>query len=82
MTGKKVIGIAATGEKASFMWHYWLNDIIRKDIEEYKKYGKFNHSLTRVQNRSVGKPTRTNINTLPDVNLEGVEIDDVLKLSG
>lgn len=82
MTGKKVIGIAATGEKASFMWHYWLNDIIRKDIEEYEKYGKFNHSLTRVQNRSVGKPTRTNVNTLPDVNLEGVEIDNVLKLSG
>lgn len=30
ITGKNVIGIAANGEKASFMWHYYLNDIIQK----------------------------------------------------
>lgn len=82
MTGKKVIGIAATGEKASFMWHYWLNDIIRNNPEEYEKYGRFNHSLKRIQGRSKNNPTATNINTLPDVNLEGVNIDNVLKLAG
>lgn len=82
MTGKKVIGIAATGEKASFMWHYWLNDIIRNNPEEYEKYGRFNHSLKRIQGRSKDNPTATNINTLPDVNLEGVNIDNVLKLAG
>lgn len=30
MTGKNVIGIAANGEKASFMWHYYINDVIRE----------------------------------------------------
>jgi hypothetical protein len=30
ITGKNVIGIAANGEKASFMWHYYLNDVIQK----------------------------------------------------
>lgn len=82
MTGKKVIGIAATGEKASFMWHYWLNDIIRENPEEFEKYGRFNHSLKRVQNRSKGEPTVTNINTLPDVNLEGIDVENILKLTG
>lgn len=82
MTGKNVIGITATGEKASFMWHYWLNDIIRENPEEFEKYGRFNHSLKRVQNRSKGEPTVTNINTLPDVNLEGVDIENILKLTG
>lgn len=28
ITGKNVIGIAANGEKASFMWHYYINDIV------------------------------------------------------
>ena len=82
MTGKKVIGIAATGEKASFMWHFWLNDIIRTNQEEYEKYGRFKHSLTRIQGRSKGEPTATSLNALPDVNLEGVDIDNVLKLTG
>ena len=82
MTGKKVIGITATGEKASFMWHYWLNDIIRTNPEEYQKYGKFNHSLKRVLGRSKNNITETHINTLPDVNLEGIELNDMLKLTG
>jgi hypothetical protein len=82
MTGKKVIGIAATGEKASFMWHYWLNDIIRTNPEEYQKYGKFNHSLKRVLGRSKNNITETRINILPDVNLEGIGLDDILKLTG
>lgn len=30
ITGKNVIGIAANGEKASFMWHYYINDILRQ----------------------------------------------------
>jgi len=29
MVGKNVIGIAANAEKASFLWHYYLNDAIR-----------------------------------------------------
>lgn len=82
MTGKKVIGITATGEKAAFMWHYWLNDIVRNNLEEYKKYGRFDHSLKRIYGRSKGNPSETRVNILPDVNLEGVNIDNVLKLVG
>ena len=82
MVGKKVIGIAATGEKASFMWHYWLNESVRGDLDEYNKYGKLNHSLSRIHNRHLGNPSETNINCLPDVNLEEVSLDDVLKLTG
>ena len=50
--------------------------------EEFEKYGRFNHSLKRVQNRSKGEPTVTNINTLPDINLEGVDVENILKLTG
>jgi hypothetical protein len=28
MTGKNVIAISATGQKAAFMWMYYLNDVI------------------------------------------------------
>jgi hypothetical protein len=82
MVGKKVIGIAATGEKASFMWHYWLNDIIREDIDTYKEYGKFSHSLSRLYGRSLNDPQNKSINCLPDVNLEGVNLEGVERLIG
>ena len=65
MVGKKVIGIAATGEKAAFMWHYWLNDVI--NTGDFEKYGWFDHKLSRIQNRSKGEPVESEINTLPDV---------------
>jgi hypothetical protein len=34
MTGKNVIGISANGIKASFMWNYYLNEIIRSNPTE------------------------------------------------
>lgn len=72
MVGKKVIGIAATGEKASFMWHYWLNDIIRGNIKDFEKYGKFNHQLSRVHGRSLNNLESKIVNILPDTNFENV----------
>lgn len=65
MVGKKVIGIAATGAKAAFMWHYWLNDVVGTEV--FNKYGVFNHSLTRIKGRSKGEPVESEINTLPDI---------------
>jgi len=33
MTGKSVIAISATGQKAAFMWMYYLNETINKAKE-------------------------------------------------
>lgn len=71
--GKDVIGIAANGEKVSFMWHYWINDVIKKaKTEEDLRYIKFNFQLSRLYNRHTGTPSAIAINTLPEVNLENL----------
>lgn len=137
ITGKNVIGIAANGEKGSFMWHYYINDVLRQvsslanvldfqdkinseiqninnksDIkygfidvtaylsnqkyreqtkESYKDilnevptfktldnyvskldYIKFEFNTNRIQGRAKGDPIPQLVNTLPDVNFEGV----------
>ena len=137
ITGKNVIGIAANGEKGSFMWHYYLNDVLRQinplvntndfqtkinseinninitseykygyiDVvayignqkyreqtrESYKDilndiptlktldtyiskfdYAKFEFNSSRIQGRAKGEPISQTINTLPDVNFEGI----------
>lgn len=137
ITGKNVIGIAANGEKASFMWHYYINDIVQQanttanneflqkqlnqelakigptlakgivpiDVKKYvydtsyafqinsyydtvfnqlptlvklKKisqkisYSTFNFTSNRIQGRSTGDPTSQVVNTLPQVNFEGI----------
>lgn len=135
ITGKNVIGIAANGEKASFMWHYYINDIVQKtnidskfiqklfdrviddfnktssivyehinilryisdsiyrekvleayssitelqkplkDLEPYiekVKRSLFSFTTTRLQGRDSGNIQPQEVNTLPDVNFEGV----------
>lgn len=135
ITGKNVIGIAANGEKASFMWHYYINDVIQKtntdtkffqilfnqvidnynrtsqipyehiniiryitnssyrkdvlenysnitelqkplkDLEPYierVKSSLFSFKTTRLQGRNSGNIQPQEVNTLPDVNFEGV----------
>lgn len=138
ITGKNVIGIAANGEKGSFMWHYYINDVLRQinplfnadkfqmelnaqidriNQESPVKYGyvniqsylmnqevretvnqnykdiinkiplfktldllsdelnfaKFNFNSTRIYGRAVGDPQPKLINTLPDINFEGMD---------
>ena len=93
MTGKNVIGIAATGEKASFMWHHWMQEII-KNPELFKKCG-FTHTSNRIQNRTrieirdskeviveTGEPTAVNINCLPDINFGDTTPSAIYKLTG
>ena len=46
MTGKNVIGIAANGEKSSFMWHYYLNDLIRDSESTNYTIDKTKNTLT------------------------------------
>lgn len=135
ITGKNVIGIAANGEKASFMWHYYVNDVVQElnvniehfqtlfnaiidnfnktssipyghinvvkyitdsfyredvlkaytpitdlqkllnDLEPYIKQIKrasFSFKTSRIQGRSQGIPIAQEVNTLPDINFEGV----------
>lgn len=72
ITGKNVIGIAANGEKGSFMWHYYINDVLRNSSEDKLNYIKFEFSTSRIQGRSKGDPASQIVNTLPDVNFEGV----------
>ena len=73
ITGKNVIGIAANGEKGSFMWHYYINDVLRNPTAEKLNYIKFEFGTNRIQNRSKGDPIPQIVNTLPDINLEGVD---------
>lgn len=73
IVGKDVIGIAANGEKISFMWHYWINDQISKaKSDDDLKYISFDFNLNRLNGRYNGNPTPTTINTLPEVNPENL----------
>lgn len=80
ITGKNVIGIAANGEKGSFMWHYYLNDIFKNPTEQSLKYAKFEFSTNRIKgraNKEKKPPVAQVITTLPDVNLEGVDVNNL-----
>lgn len=73
ITGKNVIGIAANGEKGSFMWHYYINDVLRNPSEDKLNYIKFEFNTSRIQGRAKGDPIPQTVNTLPDVNFENVD---------
>ena len=73
MTGKNVIGIAANGEKSSFMWHYYLNDLIRHGNAEKRKYGHFQFTTNRIIGRAKGNIQSGTITGLPDLNMDGVD---------
>lgn len=73
MTGKNVIGIAANGEKSSFMWHYYLNDLIRHGNAEKRKFGHFQFTTNRIIGRAKGNIQPGTITGLPDLNMDGVD---------
>ena len=73
MTGKNVIGISANGMKASFMWHYYLNDLARAGVNLDK--GKFSFNLTRVIGRSKGQIVSKTITGLPEINVSKIRPD-------
>lgn len=76
MTGKNVIGIAANGEKGSFMWHYYLNDVIRYGNSEDIENAKFSFTTNRLVGRANNKlgiggiQVNHVVNGLPDMNFE------------
>ncbi len=71
MTGKNVVGIAANGMKASFMWHYYINDII-KAHQDKVEYAKFNLTFNRIKGRFNKNISSINLTGLPDLNMLGV----------
>lgn len=77
MTGKNVISISANGEKGSFMWHYYLNDLIKHGTKEQREMGHFKFETNRIVNRALeklglGTVQPTTITGLPDLNMEGI----------
>lgn len=75
IVGKDVIGICANGEKAAFMWHYYLNEVYRSEDENKLNFADFEFTTSRIKSRSIGTPEEITINTLPDVNTEGLSTD-------
>lgn len=73
MVGKNVIGIAANGEKASFMWHFYLNDLVRYGDAEKRKYGHFKFLTKRIVGRSNNVIEEKTITGLPDINFENID---------
>ena len=95
MTGKNVIGVSANGQKGSFMWLFYSNDVIKNaklDKDYYfdangnlipihnsqLDYVSFSFNSSRIKGRGrvngvEGIPQEITINTLPDVNLEGIQ---------
>lgn len=72
MVGKNVIGISANGEKALFMWNYYLTDLIRNKNADERKYGHFAFTTNRIINRAYGDVSSYTITGLPDLNMQGV----------
>lgn len=67
ITGKNVIGIAANGEKGSFMWHYYLRDMMLHPEKYDLNNGMFEFKTNRIFGRSSGVPVSQTITMLPDV---------------
>ena len=52
ITGKNVIGIAATGIKGAFTWHYYMNEILQNPNEELISRAKFAFETSRIKGRA------------------------------
>lgn len=56
MTGKNVIGISATGIKAAFTWHYYMNEILQNNKNNSNKNlierAKFEFKTSRINGRT------------------------------
>lgn len=82
MTGKDVIGIGAVSEKVIMAWNYYLNEKIRQNPNDIDiELMKFNFTLSRVIGRHKNKIQEKEINTLPNLNTEGVD-DNIIKSLG
>lgn len=85
MVGKKGVGIAANGQKGSFIWKYWMTDCINNN-NPYKDFVRFpeNFHIDRIEGRfgfikfNVGSIQDKHIKRLPDVNMYNASEEDKL----
>ena len=84
ITGKNVVGIAANGIKGSFMWYYYINDILHNpaviDIDQKLNYARFEFTTNRLIGRSTGNLEQVTLNTLSDINTVGVDPEILARL--
>ena len=78
MVGKKVIGIAAVGEKVFFNLSYYFNEGIRSKDDRWIRNLQFSRTFDRIQGRYAYKKGNGNIESitktqLANVNFTGVE---------
>lgn len=67
LVGKEVIGIAANGEKDWFNLTYYYHNILRKGTAKDLTYLTMDHTFSRIQGRSKGRPVETKVNHIPDI---------------
>lgn len=85
MVGKKGVGIAANGQKASFIWKYWMTDSINNN-NPYKEFVNFKPDfyVSRIEGRfgfskyGVGSIQDKYIKRLPDINMYNASEEDKL----
>lgn len=76
MVGKKVISIAAVGEKVFFTISYFWNEGIRSNDEQWKKDLKFSNSFIGIEGRANKVFDKIKIVTTPaNINFDGVNIE-------
>lgn len=67
MVGKDVISISAVGEKIFFTLTYYWNEALRNHNIDMLNFQK---TFNRIQNRSLGKPIKTVVDSLSNVNFD------------
>ena len=79
MVGKKGVGIAANGQKASFIWKYWMTDCINNN-NPYKEFVNFpqDFHINRIEGRFGGVSEERYIKRLPDINMDNASEQDKL----
>lgn len=82
MVGKKGVGIAANGQKAGFIWKYWMTDSITNN-NPYKEYIDFPEGfhIDRIEGRFGGNIEDRPIKRLPDINMNGASDQDKIYYS-
>lgn len=77
MVGKKGVGIAANGQKAGFVWKYWMTDCINND-NPYKEFVNFpqDFHISRIEGRFGGDSSTRFIKRLPDINMYNATDED------
>lgn len=77
MVGKKVIGIAAVGEKVFFNLSYYFNEGIRSNDDRWIRNLQFSRTFDRIQGRYAYKKGEGDIESITKTQLANVNFTDV-----